>query len=195
MLHETQNILAELPLYNPFVIDENVNYDILPSLFFEEQILDIYCIDCQKQSTFKSTKWSKSQAITPEYKTYEDIDISSLNKKARQEASINEYFMKNLWNKSTPLELEFTCQRHNNHKMYIHFMIRDNKLFKIGQYPSSASIDQVDLQKYRKILDKDKYIELNKGIGLASHGVGIGSFVYLRRILEGLIEESCNQRL
>jgi transcriptional regulator of heat shock response len=45
-------------------------------------------------------------------------------------------------------------------------------------------------EKYRKILGSTQYKEFTRGIGLAAHGVGIGSFVYLRRIFENLIEES-----
>jgi len=33
-------------------------------------------------------------------------------------------------------------------------------------------------------------MEFRESIGLAAHSVGIGSFVYLRRILKGLIEEA-----
>ena len=36
----------------------------------------------------------------------------------------------------------------------------------------------------------DRQKEFSKAIGLVSHGVGIGSFVYLRRIFEHLIEEA-----
>ena len=31
---------------------------------------------------------------------------------------------------------------------------------------------------------------MTRGIGLAAHGVGIGSFVYIRRVFENLIEEA-----
>jgi hypothetical protein len=61
---------------------------------------------------------------------------------------------------------------------------------KIGQYPSLATLDNADLQKYKKVLENERFKEFSKGIGLASHGVGIGSFVYLRRVFEFLIEES-----
>lgn len=36
----------------------------------------------------------------------------------------------------------------------------------------------------------ESYKEFSRAVGLVSHGVGIGSFVYLRRIFENLIEES-----
>jgi hypothetical protein len=50
-------------------------------------------------------------------------------------------------------------------------------------------LETLDIKKYKKVL-KDKYSEFSKAVGLASHGVGIGSFVYLRRVFESLIEEA-----
>lgn len=58
---------------------------------------------------------------------------------------------------------------------------------KIGQYPSLADLAIPDLQKYRSLLGEESYRELSRAVGLASHGVGIGAFVYLRRIFEALI--------
>ncbi|WP_153127486.1 hypothetical protein [Peribacillus tepidiphilus] len=58
----------------------------------------------------------------------------------------------------------------------------------MGQYPSMASIEIHTIEKYRKVLSND-YRDFSKAIGLFSHGVGAGSFVYLRRIFENLIEE------
>ena len=40
------------------------------------------------------------------------------------------------------------------------------------------------------ILGRERFKELSKAIGLRAHGVGIGAFVYLRRIFEDLIEEA-----
>ena len=46
------------------------------------------------------------------------------------------------------------------------------------------------VEKYRKILGEEQYKELTRGVGIAAHGIGIGSFVYLRRVFENLIEEA-----
>ena len=43
---------------------------------------------------------------------------------------------------------------------------------------------------YRAKLLGKRYVEFSKAIGLVSHGVGIGSFVYLRRIIESLVYEA-----
>jgi hypothetical protein len=63
----------------------------------------------------------------------------------------------------------------------------DAGLMKIGQYPSMEDILSSDLQPYRKLLRPEDFAELRRAGGLYSHGIGIGSFVYLRRIFERLI--------
>jgi len=42
-------------------------------------------------------------------------------------------------------------------------------------------------RKYENVLDEKYLKEFKRAIGLASHGIGVGSFVYLRRIFEKLI--------
>ena len=42
-------------------------------------------------------------------------------------------------------------------------------------------------------MDRRDLKEFKKAIGLAAHGTGIGSFVYLRRIFENLIEDAYQQ--
>lgn len=61
---------------------------------------------------------------------------------------------------------------------------------KIGQDISLMEFESWKIRNYRKVLTKEKQKELVRAIGLAAHGVGIGSFVYLRRIFEDLIEEA-----
>jgi hypothetical protein len=61
---------------------------------------------------------------------------------------------------------------------------------KIGQYPSFATLYSAKLKRYRKVLTPEDYNELRRAVGLAAHGIGIGAFVYLRRIFERLIEEA-----
>ncbi len=61
---------------------------------------------------------------------------------------------------------------------------------KVGQYPSIADFHIGQVRKYSKVLPQDKMREFTKAIGLAANGVGIGSFVYLRRIFEHLVFEA-----
>ncbi len=88
------------------------------------------------------------------------------------------------------LEYSFKCTRDDSHEMSFYFLIHNNTITKIGQYPSIADVITIDIQKYRKVLGNERYKEFSRAIGLTSHGVGIGAFVYLRRIFENLIEEA-----
>ena len=86
------------------------------------------------------------------------------------------------------------CKRKQNNviRFFVYLdQFENNFVEKIGQYPSMADLQFSHLQiKYDKVLE-DKYLkEFKRAVGLASHGVGIGSFVYLRRIFENLIYQT-----
>lgn len=66
----------------------------------------------------------------------------------------------------------------------------EKAIMKVGQFPSVADIHIGQIKKYDKILDKPNLKEFTKAIGLAANGVGIGSFVYLRRIFENLVYDA-----
>lgn len=63
-------------------------------------------------------------------------------------------------------------------------------LVKIGQYPTVADFHLSELNQYTKVIPNEKLKEFSRAIGLAANGIGIGSFVYLRRIFEYLIFEA-----
>jgi hypothetical protein len=67
------------------------------------------------------------------------------------------------------------------------FSFRKMQLQKIGQFPSLADIAIDEGKTYRTVLTREDSSEFHKAIGLAAHGVGIESFVYLRRIFERLV--------
>jgi hypothetical protein len=68
------------------------------------------------------------------------------------------------------------------------FFLRLTKdsITKVGQYPTVADMVSIELKRFKNLLGED-YAELTKAVGLASHGIGIGAYVYLRRIFERLI--------
>lgn len=76
------------------------------------------------------------------------------------------------------------------HEYRTYFWLCDSTIQKVGQFPSVADLQIPQIQKYRKLLGNGRYRELTRAIGLAAHGVGIGSFVYLRRVFEGLMEQA-----
>ncbi len=84
--------------------------------------------------------------------------------------------------------LRFTCTRNQAHITTFLFRAHDSEVEKIGQFPSLGDLASPDLQKYRPVLTNERYKELVRGVGLASHDVGIGAFIYLRRVFENLID-------
>lgn len=84
----------------------------------------------------------------------------------------------------------FSCPFDKEHTLRFFFIVTERQLIKIGQYPSYADMSKPQIHKYRKVLSKQKHGELAKAIGLNAHDVGIGSFVYLRRIFEYLIRNA-----
>ena len=85
--------------------------------------------------------------------------------------------------------LAIACARVNYHSIAFNVRIMAGKLLKVGQYPSFADIALDESKQYSGLLSKDDAGEFHKSIGLAAHGVGIGSYVYIRRIFERLIQQ------
>jgi hypothetical protein len=92
------------------------------------------------------------------------------------------------------------CTLKDAHEMRFIFKLEDKydhksddsqylEITKIGQSPSIADLSGGNILKYKSALKGDLFREYNRAIGLFSHGIGIGSFVYLRRIIEVLVND------
>lgn len=88
------------------------------------------------------------------------------------------------------LTVRLTCTRNLAHEIHVWFLWNDAEIVKVGQWPSLADMHAAEIGKYRQTLGGQRYAELARGIGLAAHGVGIGAFVYLRRVFESLIADA-----
>ena len=96
-----------------------------------------------------------------------------------------------LVNEPTNSILVLKCKRYED-LLYIFFQVDEEKdIFrKVGQYPSVADFHLGKVKKYTRYLGKNRQREFTKAIGLYANGIGIGSFVYLRRVFEALIFEA-----
>lgn len=118
--------------------------------------------------------------------SYFSCDLNSSPRICYSNKRVNETFVH---------EIILRCKRYND---LFHFFIHIEKdehgntisISKVGQYPSIADLHIKQIHRYDKVLSKEKMKELTKAIGLAANGIGIGSFVYLRRIFEHLIFEA-----
>jgi hypothetical protein len=85
-------------------------------------------------------------------------------------------------------KLRCVCARDDEHKLMFFVQFTKTTATKIGQLPSLADVANDESKKYSSVLEPADSRELHTAIGLAAHGVGIGSFVYLRRIFERLVQ-------
>ena len=85
------------------------------------------------------------------------------------------------------LIFKFYCAMDHTHHLDYIVLTYGNKMKKIGQYPSVADLSFPELREYRKVMTKEDEKELKRAIGLFASGIGVGSFVYLRRIFERII--------
>jgi hypothetical protein len=66
---------------------------------------------------------------------------------------------------------------------------------KIGQFPQHAELVAGRLRAVSKIAERIDAIELRRAVGLMSHDVAIGAFVYLRRVFERIIDGAWQRAL
>ncbi|MBY0117870.1 hypothetical protein [Paenibacillus xylanexedens] len=166
-------------LYVTTKIEEN-EFSELDNLFNGSSSYDCYCKECERDSIFHKVKTPGPmyKGATPKIVEFSDTITDKTNFRT----------------------LIMNCTRNESHLVIFHFWVSKSSPYQIemkktGQLPSVADLLSADTKKYRSILDRTDNHELNKAIGLYSHGVGIGSFVYLRRIFENLIEKAHQQAI
>lgn len=163
--------LIKTPLYKEIAGSEPRDcFKAIHALVLRVMPFDAYCVQCKGDSTFKLEH---------------DGEQNNLLLRGPQ-AAIERYCME-----QTLFSITATCARSAAHRMQFVFLHRFKKgLQKIGQYPSLADLSIPETSQFARVIGEDRLSELNKAIGLAAHGVGAGSYIYLRRIFESLVEEA-----
>ena len=97
----------------------------------------------------------------------------------------------------------YECPLDPRHHIYVNYILEEIKLkdphnesidkyegmlalVKVGQYPSMADMNLLDSMKYKKFL-KDELKDYTMALRLFASGIGCGSFLYLRRVLEAIV--------
>lgn len=163
-LNSIEQFLFSVPLYVELSLPTDMLLKGILSGNYSAKA-DGYCLDCKKETTYTITKSESIDQLANQVK------IGWIQKKTG-------FF-----------DLEGVCARHAQHRIHYWYRLRLNSVQKVGQLPSLADIANDEASSYKVVLSKEDSNELHKAIGLAAHGVGIGSFVYLRRIFERLISK------
>ena len=146
--------------------------------------IDCFCVHCATNRVFEYTN----------SEVHEDTGIMRMsvfddgNPKVRhpkREEQFRRYLNKRY-------AMTYRCTRDRQHFIIFDLITTDDKIIKVGQYPSVADLVIPEIAKYKPVLGT-QYREFSKAIGLFAHGIGIGSFVYLRRIIENLVFDKYNE--
>lgn len=199
LIRSVQNVFAEFlqtkGLYDTMEITED-NIQELTELLDGNVRISAYCKQCKSERVF-TMKPVVCYALDRD--EYEEIKVSSIIYEAQKFYASNSnnplasvIFAQSsdtAKEKSRILIFEFVCAMDNSHHLdYI--VLTDNSIFrKIGQYPSIADLSFPELDKYNTVMSTNDRRELGKALGLFANGIGVGSYVYLRRILERLLEK------
>lgn len=171
-----QSLCLDRTLYSSIQLNPDRDAKFLQSLKFEPQQFDAHCVYCGQVATFRTFM----DRMAPDVAKAEHI--AGINAQTFER-------LKRLRLESGQFTLHLNCTRRPDH-LYSYFFNYDEKqsiLTKVGQTPSLEDVSGAGIERYRKILG-DEFAELRRATGLFAHGIGIGSFVYLRRIFETLVE-------
>lgn len=190
------DFLVNKPMYSKYEITENNLHDIIDVMNGEVK-LETYCPMCGNKRIFYMKKLPTPYLgnetdgyFNPGYLS-NDLNIYlELKETARKNGNevTSDWFSfgKNSIN-CRVVDFPFKCSLDKNHTLdyIIHFS--GNEAIKIGQWPSFADLRKSDLKKYKKIIPEEYLTELKRAVGLASDEIGIGAYVYFRRVIEYLV--------
>ena len=181
--------LSECPLYTLEPFDGEETWKAVDLIYFDGTY-DGFCTKCGREATFKVTAPERPNGFT------RNLGEEAIYKKHGNQPPIPNILV-------DTYRVRATCTREATHRQDFFFLVdyrlgqtEDGKaklerfIQKVGQHPSFGDLHLEAVKKYRGSLPAQQLKELSQAIGLASHDVGVGSYVYLRRVFEWLVEEA-----
>lgn len=145
--------------------DEENDYTIDYLISNYEERVELYCAQCKSKRIFAPDKGVYKDSIHVVNQHYPNIKIEN----------------------KPSLYKTFRCSASSAHFILFGFLVHDNEIIKVAEYPSKYEMVQDILNKYKHILPKEKISELAKASQLESYGYSIAAFLYYRRIFEIII--------
>jgi hypothetical protein len=175
--------------YQEFEINDGNWSDVLRIEYFSGSV-DVFCPTCGTGSVFQSDsrglpKGGSNKILTVDQALEENAHVFFTGTLGIFARDLGPFVRIN-----RTFQFGFSCSRDKSHRMEFLIRVTPDSISKVGQTPSLADLQTHGLKKYRKILGPEKWRELSRAVGLEAHGVGIGAFVYLRRIFENVIDRA-----
>lgn len=194
------NFLLDSGLYASILIEEENIFDFIELVKGNVKI-STYCKECEQERVFtmKPIKYyhmtgqEENEKITCESlgdRMSSMQDVMSIAKIENKNTDAWELIKSNFADITRLMNFEFICSMDEKHHLDFTVLVNDNSFMKIGQFPSIADITFPGLDDYKHVISKQDRSELGTAIGLFANGVGAGSYVYLRRILERLVYQA-----
>lgn len=193
------NFLQTAGLYDSMKISEDNIQDLILLLDGKVRISD-YCKGCKEERVFTVKPYIHfeddanecySQKLSEEVlrlqKSYILDNTPSPGESVKKQNTVWKWKSWQIEEVSRILVFQFVCSMNEEHHLDYIVLTTDNSMMKIGQYPSVADMTFPELDAYKHVISKEDRKELGTAIGLFASGVGAGSYVYLRRILERLV--------
>ena len=178
------------------------NIDQLIELVDGKVKIDCYCKECQEKRVYKGIPIRRfwldedhdtidGQFLAEGIKSYQmicDLDHTPIpSGGSRPEENEWEWINWQIEEDARLMTFKFVCSMDDTHHLDFVVIANQKSMRKIGQYPSVADLEFPELKLYKKVLSAEDMKEMKKAIGLNAQGIGVGSYVYLRRIVERLI--------
>jgi len=153
---------------------------------------DCYCPECKIDTTFYIYNFESywEDLKTPKL-MITGVAPGGMSNVPRFEKSEEDKY-KELIKKNNLFCLTAHCVRSSAHPIWIFIKLEEDKIIKIGQYPNVRLTLYPHVSKYQKLLS-NYFIELKTALSLYSNSVGVGSYVYLRRVFEKIIFDKYNE--
>lgn len=191
------NFLINKGLYDKIDITEE-NLSQLLDLIGGKVNIVVFCPSCNEDRVFHGTAipyYSKTQQGVNNVNL--DKCISNIRTNALFESADHSFshIIKFLVDDIHILVFKYSCSMESTHRLDYVVIFEGNTMKKIGQFPSVADLTFHELKEFKRVIVKRDEEELKRAIGLYAHGIGIGSFVYLRRIVERIIISKGNEAI
>ena len=196
------NFLVEKGLYDEIEITSENIYE-LADLIGGHVKINVYCPKCEETRVFSSEaiKMYRDEGDIMEFSLEEQVVSyqSEIKKPIPHFADAPEtpwqWNNANIANDVRVMVFRFMCAMDESHRIDFIVLTEGNRMIKIGQYPSVADLSFPELKNYQKVMSKDDVIELRRAIGLYADGIGVGSYVYLRRIFERILDKTSKKAI
>ena len=181
MQKKLEEIFTNTPPYKKIEIPIN---EYLSIWDLDKKIsIDDYCENCGAEKVFVCHSNTQLEHIKAHAKNSNHLPYTDSN-------IIKKHFINSInANYDNTTIFKFVCAKCGEIH-YFSVLFESDFMVKYGQYPSYSTQNVKKVEKYKNLISK-YYPELKKSLNAYSQGMGVASFVYLRRILEWLLEEKC----